>query len=189
DKVSQLLARHDASLDRLYGDLAAATGTLAGERQTLGSAIANLQDGLTQLRAFLSANRASIDATTAQLATTSQAIVRDQQSLIDTFDTAALGFQNFGNAVNLNAPCQSGSGTCPALSVRLDLPSNVATIVQSYCGTAAQQAAPILAQSLGVGTANTVNTMCVFEFSSEQGSKPAPGAPKAADLGLSRFLR
>ena len=189
DRLTRSLAQHDDSIDRLTGDLAGATQELANERDTLGSAIANLQQGLAQLTAFLQANKARLGATTAQLATTTSAIVQEQQALIDTFDTAALGFQNFANAINPNAPCASGKGTCPALSTRLDLPADIGTIVQDYCGTAAQQGVPILAHSLGAGSANTVNTLCVYEFSTEQGSKPAPGVPNGPDLGLAEFLK
>lgn len=190
DQLTRVLAQHDSSLDRLYGDLASATRTLADERAVLGSAIANLQDGLDQLTRFIRTNKDAIRANTSQLATTAKAIVADQQALIDTFDTAALGFQNFANAVNPNAPCEGGaSGSCPALSVRLTMTSNVASIVATYCGATARNAAPILARSLGVGSADTLDTLCVYEASTEQGSKPAPGAPAGPDLGLSRFLR
>jgi hypothetical protein len=100
-----------------------------------------------------------------------------------------LGFQNFINTVNPNAPCDDGKGHCPALSFRLDLPSNISSIVSTYCGTALQNSVPILEQSAGIGTANTINTMCVYELASSQGVGPAPGAPAAPDLGLDRFLR
>ena len=189
DKLTRVLAQHDSSLDRLYGDVAGATRTLADERDMLGSAIANLQSGLDQLSRFISANKDAIGTDTRQLTSTTKAILADQQALIDTFDTAALGFENFGNAVNLNAPCQSGPGRCPALDVRITLPANVASIVATYCGTTAQHAVPILLNSAGKGTADRLDTLCVYESSTEQGNKPAPGAPAGPDLGLSRFLR
>jgi ABC-type transporter Mla subunit MlaD len=189
DQLTRVLAQHDSSLDQLYGDLATATKSLADERDVLGSAIANLQDGLDQLTRFIRTNKDAIRADTSQLATTAKAIVADQQALIDTFDTAALGFQNFANAVNPNAPCEGGSGTCPALSVRITMTSNVASIVATYCGATSRNAVPILSRSLGVGSADTLNTLCVYEASTEQGMPPAPGAPTGPDLGLSRFLR
>ena len=189
DKLTTSLAAHNASIDRLYGDLAGATSELAAERATLGSAIANLQDGLTQLAAFLRSNRAVIGSTTARLTTTVSTVVKDQQALIDTFDTAALGFQNFANAINPNAPCDDGKGRCTALSVRVDVPSTVGSIVTNYCGNTAQNAVPILASSAGVGSATTLNTLCVFEFAAVQGKKAPPGSAPAPDLGLARFLR
>jgi phospholipid/cholesterol/gamma-HCH transport system substrate-binding protein len=188
DRLSQTLAAHDGTIDKLYTDLAGATSELASERDTLGAAIANLQDGLVQLAQFLRTNKATIGTDTSQLATTAATLLREQRALIDTFDTAALGFQNFANAVNPNAPCDNGKGHCPALSVRLDMPANIGAIVDTYCGSALQQSTPILEQSAGIGTADTINSLCVFEYSAEQGLK-APGAPNAPDLGLDRFLQ
>jgi phospholipid/cholesterol/gamma-HCH transport system substrate-binding protein len=189
DELSSTLAAHDSTIGRLYSDLAGATSELAAERDTLGAALGNLQQGLTQLAQFLRSNKAAIGATTAQLATSVSAVVKEQQDLIDTFDTAALGFQNFANAINLEAPCDTGHGTCPALSVRVEVPATVHAIVDNYCGTTAQNAVPILANSAGVGSATTVNTLCVFEMSAVQGNLPPPGAPNTPDLGLDRFLR
>jgi phospholipid/cholesterol/gamma-HCH transport system substrate-binding protein len=189
DTLTRTLAQHDGAIDRVLGDLAGATRELAAERDTLGSAIANLQQGLAQLTAFLQSNKARLGASTAQLATTASAIVKEQQALIDTFDTAALGFQNFANTINPNAPCDNGKGKCPAINVRLDLPSDISSIVRNYCGTSAQNGVPILAQTIGVGQANTINTLCTYEFSTEQGSKAVPGAPPVPDLGLASFLK
>ena len=89
----------------------------------------------------------------------------------------------------MNAPCQTGPGKCPAINLRLTMPANVASIVATYCGTTAQNAAPILLNSLNQGSASTLNTLCVYESSTEQGVKPVPGAPAGPDLGLSRFLK
>ena len=189
DKLTKVLAQHDSSIDTLYGDLSSATKTLADERGMLGSAIANLQDALAQLTRFIQANKDAIGSNTRQLATTAQSILANQQALIDTFDTAALGFENFGNAVNLNAPCQTGPGKCPAINLRLTMPANVASIVANYCGPTIQNAGPILLNSVNKGSASTLNTLCVYESSTEQGVKPAPGAPAGPDLGLSRFLK
>jgi virulence factor Mce-like protein len=189
DKLTTTLAAHNSSIDRLYGDLAGATSELAAERDTLGSAIANLQDGLTQLAQFLRANKADLGATTSRLATSVRTVANEQQALIDTFDTAALGFQNFANAINANAPCDSGKGKCTALSVRVQVPANVQSIVANYCGTTAQNAVPILAGSANLGTATTVNTLCVFEQAAVQGHNAPPGAPVSPDLGLAEFLR
>jgi virulence factor Mce-like protein len=188
DKLSQTLATHNSTIDKLDADLAGATSELASERDTLGAAIANLQSGLAQLAQFLRTNKAAIGADTAQLATTATALLSEQKALIETFDTAALGFQNFANAVNPNAPCDDGKGHCTALSLRIDMPANVGSIVDTYCGSDLQQSIPILEHSANIGTANTINTLCVFEYSAEQGLKN-PGAPNAPDLGLDRFLR
>src|SRR5207302_8402540 len=58
DRLSQTLATHNGTIDKLYGDLATATSELASERDTLGAAVANLQSGLVQLAQLLRTHQA-----------------------------------------------------------------------------------------------------------------------------------
>jgi phospholipid/cholesterol/gamma-HCH transport system substrate-binding protein len=201
DQLSSTLARHDATIDAFLGDLTEATSQLAGERDTLAAAVANLQSGLSQVATFLRANRSDLTATTRQLATTSRAIVSDQKALLATFDTAALGFQNFNNAIDVNAPCVDGehAKTCPVVFGRLDFPQGMAAVLKAYCPTPEAAGLPIVVHSIpgitklkglgGVGSANTIDSLCFSTASMMQGVKGSPGAPATPDLQLQEFLR
>lgn len=200
DRLSRTLAEHNSTIDSLFSDVATATKELSDERGTLATAIANLQDGMQRVATFIRENRSSIKGSVTNLATTAQALVRDQKSLITTFNTAALGFQNFNRAVDENAPCQPGEGTgiCPIVYGRVDLAANTESIIQTYCHSALQEGAPVLVQTVpgikalglsGLTSADTVNTLCVAEYSAVQGRGGSPGAPASPDLGLSRFLK
>lgn len=200
DTLSKTLAQHNSTIDALFSDVAQATKELSDERGTLAAAIANLQDGLQQVTAFIHDNRSALKGSLTNLATTTQALIGDQQALTTTFDTAALGFQNFNRAVDENAPCApgQGTGTCPIVFGRLDLTSNVQSIIETYCRSSLQEAVPILAQTVpglqtlglkGVTTADTINTLCVLEYAGVQGRGGSPGAPATPDLGVARFLK
>lgn len=201
DQLAGTLARHNSTIDAFLTDVTTATGQLAGERDTLAAAITNLQSGLSQVAAFLATNKNAINQTTTALATTSQAIVSDQQALMTTFRTAALGFQNFNNAIDPTAPCVAGEAakTCPVIFGRVDLPQGVDSVLATYCPTPLKGGLPIVVDSVpgitkikgldAVGTANVIDSLCVSAASVVQGHNGSPGAPKQPDLGLSRFLR
>ncbi len=203
DKISTTLARNDKTIDAFFEQVSAATKDLADERDVLASAIGNLQDALVRVAAFVRDNRASIKGSLAGLATTSAALVRDQQALATTFNTAALGFENFNRAVDLTAKCQPGAprepdGSCPIVFGRLNLTPQSESIVKTYCKSAIQEGLPIIASAVpgidklgikGISDASVANTACVVNYSAVQGKKGTPGAPNTPDLGLERFLR
>lgn len=192
DSLTRTLATHDKTIDSLYGDLATVTQQFAAERSTIASAVTNLQAGLSEVAAFIKANQANLGSSIKGLTTTVSAVMSEQKSLIQTFDNAALGFQNFNNAVEPNGPCQTATAAphnCATLWARIDLPSNAAQIVNEYCGdNVAESMIPILAATAGLGRASATDTACGAELGLVQGRTGAPGAPKAPDLDLSHYL-
>ncbi len=201
DKLSGTLAAHNETIDAFLGDVSTATSELADERGTLAAAITNLQQGLSQVAAFLRSNQNNITSTTSQLATTSQALVADQKALMQTFNTAALGFQNFNNTIDVNSPCVAGEGakTCPIIFGRLDLPQGVASVLQTYCPTPAASGVRIVLHSLpglakvkglgAIGNASTIDSLCFSTAAMMQGHNGTPGAPQSPNLGLQEFLK
>jgi virulence factor Mce-like protein len=201
DQLGGLLARHNSTIDLLLGDLTTATSQIASERDILAAAIANLQSGLSQIASFLQTNKSALTTTTRQLASTSQALISDQKALMTTFSTAALGFQNFNNAIDANAPCVAGekARTCPIVFGRLDLPQDVAAVLATYCPPALSAGVPIVVHSLpaitqipalkNVDTANNIDSLCVSSASVTQGHSGSPGAPQTPNLDLARFLK
>lgn len=188
DKLTTTLASRNSTINALYGDLAHATSSLAGERQTLASSIANLQSGLGEVAAFIRTNQKTLGSTLRQTSTAITAITADQKALIQTFDLAPLGFQNVNNALDLNAPCASGSGTCPAAWALVNLTKDAAAFASKYCGAFTASFLPILESSAGVGNAGALDTDCAAQLGALQGAAGAPGAPKTPDLGLSNFV-
>ena len=201
DTLSGTLAAHNSTIDAFLGDVSTATSELAGERGTLEAAITNLQQGLDQISTFLRGNQDTITATTGQLATTTKALVADQQALMDTFNAAALGFQNFNNTIDVNSPCVAGEAakTCPVIFGRQDLPVGVESVLQTYCPPPASTGARIVVHSVpgitklkglgNVGQADTVDSLCFASSSMTQGHNGSPGAPNVPNLDLSRFLK
>jgi len=192
DTLTRTLATHNSTINALYDDLAAATGDLADERHTIATAVANLQAGLQQVVQFLRTNRANLHGSIANLNTTIGAIVSQQQALIKTFDTAALGFQNFNRAIDLNAACDTPTGdphSCPAIWLRIDFTRDVVDTVRRYCGASAVLSLiPILTSTARLTPAQAVDTACATEIGTLQNRPGAPGAPAAPDLDLSHHL-
>lgn len=188
DKLTTTLAGRNSTINALYGDLAQATSSLAGERQTLASSISNIQSGLSEVAAFIKANQKTLGSTLQHTSTAISAIVADQKALIQTFDLAPLGFQNVNNALDLNAPCVSGGGVCPAAWVLVNLTKDASAFVAKYCGAFTASFLPILESSAGVGNASALDTDCAAQLGALQGAPGAPGAPKTPDMGLSNFL-
>ena len=200
DSITRNLAARSKTIDSLYDDISSVTKQFADERATIAAAIANLQQGLTQVVAFIRANQANLTTSVKNLSTTVQAIMEEQHSLIQTFSTAALGFQNFNNTVQLNGPCLNADGkpfNCPVLWGRIDLPSNAAEIVKQYCGgNVAYSMLPIIAASAGLGTASATETSCGAQIGLLQGrtgqksptGEQSPTGPTAPDLDLTHYL-
>ena len=192
DSITRSLASRSQTIDSLYDDIASVTAQFAAERSTIAAAIANLQQGLTEVAAFIKANQANLTTSVTNLATTVQAVLTEQHSLIQTFSTAALGFQNFNNAVKLDGPCLSATAEpndCAVLWGRLDLPSDAAAIVKQYCGgNVAYSMLPIIAASVGLGSADATETSCGAQIGLLQGRTGPPGSPKAPDLDLTHYL-
>ena len=186
------LVAHNSTLNALYDDLSTVTSQLADERVTLGAAIANLQAGLSRTVDFLRANRAHIRGSVRNLDTILAAVISEQDALVKTFDVAPLGFQNFNRAIDPNAPCVTPTGApddCTALWGRLDLPSDVAKFVATYCGDSVLDSmVPILAQNAALGHATATHTDCGAEVGLVSKRDGAPGAPPTPDLGLDRYL-
>src|SRR5581483_3091164 len=180
-------------------DVAGATSQLADERGTLAAAISNLQSGLTQVAAFLATNKNAISQSAGRLATISQALVADQEALNTTFSTAALGFENFNNAIDPDAPCVAGEGrtTCPVVFGRVNFPQGADSVLATYCPPSIKTGVPILVHSVpgldklkGLGVvppATVVDSLCFSTASVIQGHAAPPGAPAQPDLGLARF--
>ena len=192
DSISRSLASRNATINSLYGDIASVTQQFADERTTIAAAIANLQSALTEVAAFIKANQANLTTSVTNLATTVSAIMSEQRSLIQTFSTAALGFQNFNNTVKVDGPCLTKTAqpnNCPVLWGRLDLPSDAAQVVNEYCGgNVAYSMLPIIAASAGVSSATATDTSCGAQIGLLQGRTGPPGSPKAPDLDLSHYL-
>jgi phospholipid/cholesterol/gamma-HCH transport system substrate-binding protein len=192
DSLTRTLATHDQTINSLYGDLATVTQQFAAERSTIASAVTNLQSGLAEVASFIKTNQANLGSSIKGLTTTVGAVMSEQKALIQTFNTAALGFQNFNNAVEPDGPCLSATGAphnCPTLWGRIDLPSNAAQIVNEYCGdNVAESMIPILAATAKLGTATATDTGCGAELGLVQGRSGSPGAPKTPDLDLSHYL-
>jgi hypothetical protein len=115
--------------------------------------------------------------------------MQEQDYLIKTFDTAALGFQNFNNAVDPDVPCVTKAGNCPALFGRLDVTSDAAEIVKRYCGDSIiYSMLPIMAYSVGLAKGDPLDTLCGAEIGLLQGQPGAPQAPHSPDLDLGHYL-
>ena len=189
DRLTTTLAGRNATIDSLYGDLADATGSLSDERATLAAAITNLQRGLATVSTFIRRHQEELGSSVRDLNTAVAAISAQQKSLIDTFDTAPLAFQNFNNAVDPSAPCPGRSGTCPALFTRLDFTRDAAQIVQTYCGdNVLQSMLPILQYSVTRTGGTPKDTLCAAEIGLLQGRSGVPNAPAGPDLDLSHHL-
>jgi phospholipid/cholesterol/gamma-HCH transport system substrate-binding protein len=191
DRITGTLASHDTTINALYDDLANATGQLADERQTISAAISNLQQGLAEVAAFLRDNQAHIGNSVHNLDSTLAAVIAEQKALIQTFDTAPLGFQNFNRAIDPNSPCLSPTGApnnCTGLWARIDPPANAAALVQTYCGSVPDSLMPIVLHNIGLADATPTHTACGAEVGLVQGRSGPPGAPTTPDLDLSHYL-
>jgi virulence factor Mce-like protein len=191
DQLTSTLASHDSTINALYDDLANATSQLADERSTIGAAIANLQQGVAEVAQFLKANQAHLGNSVQNLNGTLAAVMAEQKSLIQTFDTAPLGFQNFNRAIDPTAPCLTATGApnnCTALWSRIDPTSNAADLVKTYCGVMANNLFPIILHDLGHGSATATNTACGAEIGLLQGRTGPPGAQKTPDLDLTHYV-
>ena len=189
DQLTSTLAARNTTINSLYGNLSKATSELAGERGALVSAVTNLQSGLAQIATFIRKNQSQLSGSVKNLASTVSAVMQEQDYLIKTFDTAALGFQNFNNAIDPDVPCAGKSGNCPALFGRLDLTSDAAQIVQRYCGDSViYSLMPVLTSAIGLGKASAIDTLCGAEIGLLQGQPGAPQAPHSPDLDLAHYL-
>ena len=191
DQLTSRLASRDDTINALYGDLASATGNLADERSTISAAVSNLQRGLAEVAGFLRANKAHIGSSVHNLNSTIATIVGEQKALIETFDTAPLGFQNFNRAIDLNGPCLSATGApnnCSALWARIDTPAGAADLVRAYCGKVPDSLVPIVMWNLGLAHATATHTDCGAEIGLFQGHTGPPGAPAQPDFDLTHYL-
>lgn len=191
DRLTSTLAAHDATINALYGDLSTATGQLADERSTISAAIANLQQGLSEVATFLKTNQAHIGGAVKNLDTTIAAVISEQKALIQTFDTAPLGFQNFNRAIDPKSPCLTPTGapnTCSALWGRLDTAAGGAALVQAYCGTLPDSFVRIVLSNLGLASATATDTACGAEIGLVQKRPGPPNAPRTPDLDLTHNL-
>jgi phospholipid/cholesterol/gamma-HCH transport system substrate-binding protein len=191
DQLTSTLASRDQTINHLYDDLTTATGELADERATISAAIANLQQGLAQVAQFLRTNQSHIGGSVQHLNTTIAAVMAEQKALIQTFDTAPLGFQNFNRAIDPNAPCLTKDGApnnCSALWARVDATSDAADLVKTYCGTVPDSLFPIVLHDLGLASATATHTDCGAEVGLLQNRTGPPGAPKTPDFDLTHYL-
>lgn len=192
DQLTGKLVAHDSTINALYDDLANATGQLADERSTISAAISNLQRGLAEVASFLKSNQAHIGSSVRNLNTTLAAVMSEQKALIQTFDTAPLGFQNFNRAIDLNSPCLTATGApnnCAALWSRVDTTSNAGLLVKTYCGNEGDNLFPIILTDLGLRhDATATHTACGAEVGLFQKRSGAPGAPLTPDFDLTHYL-
>jgi phospholipid/cholesterol/gamma-HCH transport system substrate-binding protein len=191
DQLTAELAAHDATINALYDDLDAATGQLADERETIAAAVANLQQGLAEVAIFLRTNESHLGSSVKNLDTTIAAVAGEQKALIQTFDTAPLGFQNFNRAIDPNSPCLTKNGApdnCTALWGRLDTTSDAAAFVKTYCGTLPDSLMPIILSNLGLAKGTATDTACGAEVGLLQGRTGPPGTPRTPDLDLTHDL-
>lgn len=189
--TSKLVARND-TIDSLYGDLATSSGQLADDRQSLSSAIANMQRAFEQVASFVAQNSKHISGGVANLNSVIASVLKEQQALIDTFDIAPLGFQNFNRAIDNSAPCASATGApdnCTALWARLDVTRDAASFIKNYCGTSVLNSLlPIVAHNAGLADATATHTGCGAQIGLLQGRTGPPGSPPTPDLDLTHYL-
>jgi virulence factor Mce-like protein len=191
DDLTGRLVTRDSSINALYGDLASATGQLADERATISAAVSNLQRGLSEVASFLRSNRAHIGSSVHNLNITIGAVLAEQHALIQTFDTAPLGFQNFNRAIDLSAPCLTADGApnnCAALWARIDTAAGAADLVRTYCGTVPASLLPVILSNLGLAHATATDTACGAQVGLLQGRPGAPGIARQPDLDLTHYL-
>jgi phospholipid/cholesterol/gamma-HCH transport system substrate-binding protein len=191
DQLTSKLAARDATINTLYDDLSTATGQLADERDTIAAAISNLQQGLAEVADFVRTNQSHIGASVKNLNTTIAAVMSEQKALIETFDTAPLGFQNFNRAIDPNSPCLTADGApnnCSALWARLDFTSDAAALVERYCGTVPDSLLPIILHNAGLADASATHTACGAEVGLLQGRTGPSGSPKTPDFDLTHYL-
>ena len=191
DQLTGKLVEHDSTINALYDDLANATGQLADERSTISAAISNLQRGLAEVADFLKSNQAHIGSSVRHLDTTLAAVMAEQKALIQTFDTAPLGFQNFNRAIDLNSPCLTATGApnnCAALWSRVDTTANAGLLVNTYCGNEGDSLFPIILHDLGIGSATATHTACGAQVGLLQKRPGAPGSPPTPDFDLTHYL-
>jgi virulence factor Mce-like protein len=191
DQLTKSLASRNTTLDSLYGDLADATSELAGERQTIAAAAANLQQGLAQVSAFIKDNQNAITGSVHNLNTTLAAVMTQQQALIQTFDLAPLGFQNFNRSIQQNADCISANGTphtCSTIWGRVDFTKNVDSFLSTYCGDLNASFVPILESNAGIGDAAARETACGALLGLLQDRTGPSGSPNTPDLDLTHYL-
>jgi phospholipid/cholesterol/gamma-HCH transport system substrate-binding protein len=191
DSLTNTLAAHDGTINALYDDLATATGQLADERQTISAAVSNLQQGLAEVADFLRTNQRHIGGSVRNLNTTLAAVMAEQKALIQTFDTAPLGFENFNRAIDPNSPCLSASGApnnCTGLWARINPSANAAALVKTYCGTVPDSLLPIVLKNLGLASATATHTACGAEVGYLQGRPGPPGAGRTPDLDLTHYV-
>jgi virulence factor Mce-like protein len=191
DELTGKLAAHDTTINSLYDDLASATGRLADERSTISAAITNLQAGVAEVAQFLRANQKHLGSSVRNLNTTLAAVMAEQKALIQTFDTAPLGFQNFNRAIDPNSPCLTATGApnnCAALWSRITATANGADLVKTYCGTVPDNLFPIILKNLGLADATATHTGCGAQVGLLQGRTGPPGAPSTPDLDLTHYV-
>jgi virulence factor Mce-like protein len=191
DQLTGKLVTHDSTINALYDDLANATGQLADERSTISAAISNLQTGLAEVAQFLKTNQAHIGSSVRNLNTTLAAVMAEQHALIQTFDTAPLGFQNFNRAIDLNSPCLTPTGApnnCAALWSRVDTSAQAGVLVNTYCGNEADSLFPIILSNLGLAKATATDTACGAEVGLLQKRPGPPNSPKTPDFDLTHYL-
>jgi virulence factor Mce-like protein len=191
DQLTSRLASRNSAIDQLYGDLASATGRLGDERATISAAVSNLQRALAEVVDFLRRNRGHIGSSVRNLNTTMAAILAEQHALIQTFDTAPLGFQNFNRAIDPHAPCLSADGApnnCAALWARINTPGGAAELVKAYCGKVQDSLVPIMLWNLGLANATATHTGCGAQVGYLQGRPGPPGAPPVPDFDLTHYV-
>lgn len=192
DSLTSKIVARNSTVNALYDDLATVTGQLADERQSISAAISNLQTGLARTADFIKTNRSHITGSVKNLDTALAAVLREQKALIQTFDIAPLGFQNFNRAIDPNAPCVSPTGApnnCAALHARADLTSNASDLVTQYCGDSVLNAlVPILLKTASVGNATATHTACGALIGLVNKRTGPPGSPSTPDLDLTHYL-
>jgi virulence factor Mce-like protein len=191
DQLTSRLAGRNNTINALYGDLASATGQLADERSTISAAVSDLQRGLAEVADFLRTDKSHIGSSLHKLNATIAAVVAEQKALIQTFDTAPLGFQNFNRAIQLSGPCLSPDGApndCAALWARIDTPAGAADLVKAYCGNVPDSLVPIVLSNLSLARATATHTACGAEVGLLQGRPGAPGAPQLPDFDLTHYV-
>jgi virulence factor Mce-like protein len=191
DQLTGVLAAHDATINALYDDLSSATGQLADERDTISAAVSNLQEGLAEVAIFLKTNRAHLGSSVKNLDVTLAAVMSEQKALIQTFETAPLGFQNFNRAIDPNSPCLTATGApnnCTALWGRIDPTAGAAELVKTYCGMLPDSLMPIILSNLKLASATATHTGCGAQVGLLQNRTGPPGVPKTPDLDLTHHL-
>ena len=181
DELTQALVSSDGDYRAFASDVATVTQNLAGDAPQIGPALHSLGITLQQLAGFVKSNRANLTDAIRDLGSSTHAVAQDQKSLLQVFDTGAIGLKNFADTVDSSYP----GG--PVSRVRYDASGDRAALLKQICGPEEPHLLRIGTFALTGAGATTFDLMCAANSALAQVSPP-PGSPQGPDLSLQALL-